>query len=269
MKEADKELDPADYQGIKFWTRSKWSHHLQAIKNVTKIDHNSSEACTSMRGSSRLAKGKNVACQFIEDADGEPVDGHRAKTMRNVFSSYLHQLNQGDVKLPPTWSQVALDIKEGFYHAIHSNHVEFRYCADNWKAEYLATHNYSQWYKYHILLIHGQKQDRSVAMDNDKCVKPSSSRTKKLKAERTPSPLSEDMELDYVDLEPSHGVEDDTLVLPEKLKNPLNAPPTGLRWMKSRMESLLEEQDEGIQDKMAEVKMYTDMLEKLKRANGV
>ncbi|KAG1763342.1 hypothetical protein EV702DRAFT_1205685 [Suillus placidus] len=66
-----------------------------------------------------------------------------------------------------------------------------------------------------------------------------------------------------------HGVEDDTLVLPEKLKNPLNAPPTGLRWMKSRMESLLEEQDEGIQDKMAEVKMYTDMLEKLKRANGV
>ncbi|KAG2336344.1 hypothetical protein BDR05DRAFT_1005943 [Suillus weaverae] len=34
------------------------------------------------------------------------------------------------------------------------------------------------------------------------------------------------------------------------------------------MESLLEEQDEGIQDKMAEVKMYTDMLEKLKRANG-
>ncbi|KAG1775020.1 hypothetical protein EV702DRAFT_1047327 [Suillus placidus] len=50
-----------------------------------------------------------------------------------------------------------------------------------------------------------------------------------------------------------HGVEDDTLVLPEKLKNPLNAPPTGLRWMKSRMESLLEEQDEGIQDKMAEL----------------
>ncbi|KAG2335512.1 hypothetical protein BDR05DRAFT_1006740 [Suillus weaverae] len=67
----------------------------------------------------------------------------------------------------------------------------------------------------------------------------------------------------------AHGVEDDTLVLLEKLKNPLNAPPTGLRWMKSRMESLLEEQDEGIQDKMAEVKMYTDMLEKLKRANGV
>ncbi|KAG2337598.1 hypothetical protein BDR05DRAFT_952532 [Suillus weaverae] len=66
-----------------------------------------------------------------------------------------------------------------------------------------------------------------------------------------------------------HGVEDDTLVLPEKLKNPLNAPPTGLRWMKSRMESLLEEQDEGIQDKMVEVKMYTDMLEKLKKANGV
>ncbi|KAG1783669.1 hypothetical protein EV702DRAFT_1190693 [Suillus placidus] len=67
----------------------------------------------------------------------------------------------------------------------------------------------------------------------------------------------------------AHGVEDDALVLLEKLENPLSAPPTGLRWMKSRMEALLEEQDEGIQDKMAEVKMYTEMLEKLKRANGV
>ncbi|KAG2340557.1 hypothetical protein BDR05DRAFT_1002379 [Suillus weaverae] len=67
----------------------------------------------------------------------------------------------------------------------------------------------------------------------------------------------------------AHGVKDDALVLPKKLKNPLSTPPTGLRWMKSRMEALLEEQDEGIQDKMAEVKMYTDMLEKLKRANGV
>jgi hypothetical protein len=32
---------------------------------------------------------------------------------------------------------------------------------------------------------------------------------------------------------------------------------------------LMVEQDEGIQAKMAEVKMYTDMLEKLKRGKGV
>jgi hypothetical protein len=43
----------------------------------------------------------------------------------------------------------------------------------------------------------------------------------------------------------------------------------GLRWMQEHLEALMEEQDEGIQDKMAEVKIYTAMLEKLRRAKGV
>lgn len=43
----------------------------------------------------------------------------------------------------------------------------------------------------------------------------------------------------------------------------------GLRFIKERMEALLEEQDQGIKDKMAEVKMYTDMLEKLRKGKGV
>ena len=65
------------------------------------------------------------------------------------------------------------------------------------------------------------------------------------------------------------NVEDDALVLPEKLKNTLTAPLMGLRFIKERMEALLEEQDQGIKDKMAEVKMYTDMLEKLRKGKGV
>jgi hypothetical protein len=59
------------------------------------------------------------------------------------------------------------------------------------------------------------------------------------------------------------------LVLPEKLKDTSNPPLMGLRWMREYLVSLLEEQDEGIQDKLAEVKIYTAMLEKLKRAKGV
>ncbi|KAG2132047.1 hypothetical protein DEU56DRAFT_953014 [Suillus clintonianus] len=145
--EADKDLSPDEYEDVKFWTRSKWTLHVQAEKAVAKLG---SSAASTQRGSTRLAKGENVACQFIEDAAGVPVDGHRAKAARSVFSAYLHQLNQAGVKLPTSWSQVPLDLKEGFYHAIRTNYIEFRYCADNWKAEHLATQNYSQWYKYHI-----------------------------------------------------------------------------------------------------------------------
>ena len=43
----------------------------------------------------------------------------------------------------------------------------------------------------------------------------------------------------------------------------------GLRFIKERMEALLEEQDQGIEAKMGEVKMYTDMLEKLRKGKGV
>ncbi|KAG1798283.1 uncharacterized protein HD556DRAFT_1440623 [Suillus plorans] len=65
------------------------------------------------------------------------------------------------------------------------------------------------------------------------------------------------------------NVEDDALVLPEKLRNTSTPPLMGLRWIKEHMEALMEEQDEGIKAKMAEVKMYTDMLEKLRKGKGV
>lgn len=105
--------------------------------------------------------------------------------MRNVFFAYLHQLNQGNLKLPSGWSQVALDVKQTFYHTIRLNFVEFRYCSDNWKADLLATHNYSQWYKYHI--TNGKKRTNTDS---------SSSRSKKQKVEEIPL---EDEELEYVD----------------------------------------------------------------------
>ncbi|KAG1854011.1 hypothetical protein F4604DRAFT_1932980 [Suillus subluteus] len=65
------------------------------------------------------------------------------------------------------------------------------------------------------------------------------------------------------------GVEDDGLVLPEKLPDTSAPPLMGLRWIRERMVSLMQEQDEAIEAKMAEVKMYTGMLEKLKRAKGL
>ncbi|KAG2351143.1 hypothetical protein BDR07DRAFT_1386492 [Suillus spraguei] len=53
-----------------------------------------------------------------------------------------------------------------------------------------------------------------------------------------------------------NGVEDDGLVLHEEM-------------IRARLVALMEEQDEGIHEKMAEVKMYTDMLQRLKRGMGV
>lgn len=59
------------------------------------------------------------------------------------------------------------------------------------------------------------------------------------------------------------------MVLPETVKDTSFPPLVGLRWIRERMVTLMEEQDDGIQAKMGEVKRYTEMLERLKRAKGV
>jgi hypothetical protein len=110
------------------------------------------------------------------------MDGHCVKIMHNVFFAYLHQLNQGHLKLPPGWLQVALNVKKTFYHMIRLNFIEFCYCLNNWKADFLVTQNYSQWYKYHI--TNGKKQANAD----------SSSLQQEQKIEENPP---EDTELEY------------------------------------------------------------------------
>jgi len=49
-------------------------------------------------------------------------------------------------------------------------------------------------------------------------------------------------------------------VLPEQVDHTSVSSLVGLRWIRECLVELNEEQNEGIHEKMAEVKMYTDML---------
>ncbi|KAG2065980.1 hypothetical protein BDR04DRAFT_1145124 [Suillus decipiens] len=64
------------------------------------------------------------------------------------------------------------------------------------------------------------------------------------------------------------GIEDDGLVLPEQVDYTSVPSLMGLRWIRECLVALHEEQSQGIHEKMAEVKVYTEMLEKLKRGRG-
>ncbi|KAG2064105.1 hypothetical protein BDR04DRAFT_1146070 [Suillus decipiens] len=64
------------------------------------------------------------------------------------------------------------------------------------------------------------------------------------------------------------GIEDDGLVLPEQVDYTSVPSLIGLRWIRERLVALHEEQSQSIHEKMAEVKVYTEMLEKLKRSRG-
>ncbi|KAG2078050.1 hypothetical protein BDR04DRAFT_1147750 [Suillus decipiens] len=64
------------------------------------------------------------------------------------------------------------------------------------------------------------------------------------------------------------GIEDDGLVLPEQVDYTSVPSLMGLRWIREHLVALHEEQSQGIHEKMAEVKVYTEMLKKLKRGRG-
>ncbi|KAG2151258.1 uncharacterized protein EDB93DRAFT_1249452 [Suillus bovinus] len=64
------------------------------------------------------------------------------------------------------------------------------------------------------------------------------------------------------------GVENDGLTIPEQVDHTSVPSLMGLRWIRERLLTLLEEQCEGIRDKMAEIQIYTAILDRLKRGRG-
>ncbi|KAG2130933.1 uncharacterized protein EDB93DRAFT_1255676 [Suillus bovinus] len=64
------------------------------------------------------------------------------------------------------------------------------------------------------------------------------------------------------------GIENDGLTILEQVDHTSVPSLMGLRWIKEHLLTLLEEQREGIRDKMAEIQIYTAILDRLKRGRG-
>jgi hypothetical protein len=62
------------------------------------------------------------------------------------------------------------------------------------------------------------------------------------------------------------GVEDEGLVLPEQVDETSVPSLLALKWIRERLQTLIEEQQEGIRGKMAEIEGYITILKRLKRA---
>ncbi|KAG1724141.1 uncharacterized protein EDB91DRAFT_1255360 [Suillus paluster] len=60
------------------------------------------------------------------------------------------------------------------------------------------------------------------------------------------------------------GIEDKHLVVPKQVAESSVASLKALRWMRERLLTVIEDQQDGIREKMAEIQMYTAVLTKLK-----
>jgi len=138
------DLPPAvesDHPNVRFWRRSQWKAHNDKHKGVTDPTSN----VNAVRGKTAVSQGENVATLYVEDENGQPVDGHRLTSIRQLARKIWNKF--ADIgQAPPSWGKANMNFTNEYRREMCRQFPEFRLCENNWKAELLATENYSSWY---------------------------------------------------------------------------------------------------------------------------
>jgi hypothetical protein len=133
----------SDFPDINFWTKGEWLD----FKNKGK-DSSAMGSKAGPRGGTRCAQGTNVAMQYLEGADGEPIDGRAAADIREFARKiWAGFYDQG--MAPERWNYAKPNVRDEYIHEMELRWPVVRYCENHWKAHRIATDNYPQWYKNH------------------------------------------------------------------------------------------------------------------------
>lgn len=100
---------------------------------------------------------------FVQTADGNVVDGHRASAIRSHLRALLVQLAAGSRVLPTTWGKSGKEERDYVYLQLETAFPELRLCELHWKAQNIVTDVYTKWYSKHI----GAQTSRIKIEDND------------------------------------------------------------------------------------------------------
>ena len=136
------QLKRENFPNVKFWYRQDWLIHI-------KEGSNSMDVGEVVRGKSLMSKGINKTAKYIEDANGEPVDGYKVRDIRSHARAIWANF-QTVGRAPPTWGRADAEITHVFRREMRSKFFEFSLCNNDWKADLLATEHYPSWYNNHI-----------------------------------------------------------------------------------------------------------------------
>ncbi len=153
-------LDRTKCPKIKFWYKHEYRAYCKANKTVT--DPTADQKI--IRGSTRAAQGINVTMKYVEDDEGNPVDGYRATTMRHHAQAIFARLHELGLA-PETWGAACTDAKKAYIEEMEQAFEELTRCADHWKVMMIATAIYPSWYRNHVLNLEGPAVE--VADDDD------------------------------------------------------------------------------------------------------
>lgn len=142
-------LNPMNYPNVKFWYRKTWSLHSKDRGNSTDV---------AIRGKTLMSKGINKNAKYIEDADGEPVNGWRLRDIlahaRAIWASF-HSVKRA----PPTWGKANAEVAQVYRREMRTRFPKFSLCDNDWKADQLATEHYSSWYHNHVKAIESNEEE--------------------------------------------------------------------------------------------------------------
>ncbi len=124
---------------VRFWTRQEWM-----ASNTDRIADLDEGVNTGTRGRTRAAQGINVNMKYIEDRNGQPINGHLASDMRRHARAIFVGLALKGY-LFTSWTEADHDSLKTYYHEMSERFEELRLCTNDWKAEMIALDIYRTW----------------------------------------------------------------------------------------------------------------------------
>ncbi|KJA23318.1 hypothetical protein HYPSUDRAFT_201597 [Hypholoma sublateritium FD-334 SS-4] len=164
---ARQKLQPEDYKNIDYWYKHQWvSMSANRVTEISAKTENENEnenedddvgvdaegedsesvspAPGSRRGQGRCRAGINVSMRYIQDHDGQVIDGHRAREIRiHARAIFVGFAMQG--KHFASWGDADATSRRFFYNEMVIRFEELQYCDLDWKAEQIATDTFPGW----------------------------------------------------------------------------------------------------------------------------
>ena len=85
---------------------------------------------------------------FIETENGDAVNEDRLNDIRKYARKLWDTIDKGSA--PPTWKQAPIQMKQMYHKLMVEKFSELKLCDNNWKADHLASTNYTSWHNYWV-----------------------------------------------------------------------------------------------------------------------
>jgi hypothetical protein len=97
------------------------------------------------RGKGRASQGVNVAMRYVEDEDGEPVDGYLAQHIRTWARGIWVEISEKGI-LRAKWGDMSVEDLKYYHREMRRKFPILALCENSWKADQIAIDNYSSWH---------------------------------------------------------------------------------------------------------------------------